>query len=677
MVSKEDPECTLYKWSMGHFEFTPIFGSYTESASNNPPLPSLSNMNSGETRMNGSFSSINPHSSRYFHFQNQHGTTSQIVTGKEEVLGRTNPDQAFQKLGSSHVNNTNTLGDQFIVNSQFPTARVDYGTVGEISVVSPIQNGLTVRNGNDSNLCPYHSCFACFAQRTQLERQNEIGMEEASIPTYFTQQFSRLGFNDDLPFNLVGSSSLSPYKDEHINLYNRSGSEIDWGMPRSTQTPDKSFFLTSTSNSLENSRHFSSRDIERGNTGILTSTSNSLENSFSSRDIERGNTGKQTSQDPTANSSRDIERGNTGKQTSPDPTVNQHSLECILMFKDGAAMLDFACKNNGSLLLQSFLTGEGANRVDDILKLLLSSIIELMCSEYGNYAFQRLFEVCNNDQKRKITLAMLNKGNLTSIAADSYGTRSLQKLIVNLKDSKLIGKVMSALSPGLIDLMDNKTGKHIVNLCIECLNREQNLYIYKFLVENCIDFSCHQQRYRVLTKWIDRYRGDSGDQLLMKIAENCLLLSKQEFGNFVVQAVLLNIPNFRVTIINKLKGNFLQLSMGKHSSYVVQWCIETTRSACIIQELLAYQDRSQLFHHQRANYVIATALDHYEGEVLDELVSAIDKENLIFCPSTSGILKKLACIKNARKIQRHEIFGSRTLSCAFQYNWNKQRIFCS
>ncbi|ERM99625.1 hypothetical protein AMTR_s00088p00167430 [Amborella trichopoda] len=594
-----------------------IFYGVDLHASNNPPLPSLSNMNSGETRMNGSFSSINPHSSRYFHFQNQHGTTSQIVTGKEEVLGRTNPDQAFQKLGSSHVNNTNTLGDQFIVNSQFPTARVDYGTVGEISVVSPIQNGLTVRNGNDSNLCPYHSCFACFAQRTQLERQNEIGMEEASIPTYFTQQFSRLGFNDDLPFNLVGSSSLSPYKDEHINLYNRSGSEIDWGMPRSTQTPDKSFFLTSTSNSLENSRHFSSRDIERGNTGILTSTSNSLENSFSSRDIERGNTGKQTSQDPTANSSRDIERGNTGKQTSPDPTVNQHSLECILMFKDGAAMLDFACKNNGSLLLQSFLTGEGANRVDDILKLLLSSIIELMCSEYGNYAFQRLFEVCNNDQKRKITLAMLNKGNLTSIAADSYGTRSLQKLIVNLKDSKLIGKVMSALSPGLIDLMDNKTGKHIVNLCIECLNREQNL------------------------------------------------------------AVLLNIPNFRVTIINKLKGNFLQLSMGKHSSYVVQWCIETTRSACIIQELLAYQDRSQLFHHQRANYVIATALDHYEGEVLDELVSAIDKENLIFCPSTSGILKKLACIKNARKIQRHEIFGSRTLSCAFQYNWNKQRIFCS
>lgn len=51
-------------------------------------------------------------------------------------------------------------------------------------------------------------------------------------------------------------------------------------------------------------------------------------------------------------------------------------------------------------------------------------------------------------------------------------TRAVQKLIETLKNRNQIAVVMAALRPGLVDLMKDINGNHVIQHCLTCFRPE-------------------------------------------------------------------------------------------------------------------------------------------------------------------------------------------------------------
>lgn len=55
-----------------------------------------------------------------------------------------------------------------------------------------------------------------------------------------------------------------------------------------------------------------------------------------------------------------------------------------------------------------------------------------------------------------------------------FSTRVVQKLIETMKSKQQISLVMIALKPGMVDLIKDMNGNHVVQRCLQCLSNEQN-----------------------------------------------------------------------------------------------------------------------------------------------------------------------------------------------------------
>lgn len=97
------------------------------------------------------------------------------------------------------------------------------------------------------------------------------------------------------------------------------------------------------------------------------------------------------------------------------------------------------------------------------------------------------------------------------------------------------------------------------------------------------------------------------------------------FRNYVVQYILdLKSPLVITNLVSQFKGNYVQLSMQKFSSHVVEKCLKVfdeDDQATIILELLSVSQFEQLLQHPYANYVIQSALQN--SKVLNHLPNLV------------------------------------------------------
>ena len=60
-------------------------------------------------------------------------------------------------------------------------------------------------------------------------------------------------------------------------------------------------------------------------------------------------------------------------------------------------------------------------------------------------------------------------------------TRAVQKLIETLKTPQQVSMVISALKPGVMALIKDLNGNHVVQRCLQYLSNEENQVILPFL----------------------------------------------------------------------------------------------------------------------------------------------------------------------------------------------------
>ncbi|XP_031257811.1 putative pumilio homolog 19 [Pistacia vera] len=268
--------------------------------------------------------------------------------------------------------------------------------------------------------------------------------------------------------------------------------------------------------------------------------------------------------------------------------------------------------------LQKLLCLKDSRIVNKMMGVVYSFPIYLMTHQYGHHLFVKLIESCDEEQRGLITTTITSDDELFLTASVSkFGSLCIKRLIKKLVGSPLISLVISALHRIFKDTMLNGKGSSVIIYCLETLSDQQNELLYVAAINHFRDLATHVVGCISFNNFINDMRGPHRAQLLDLISCHAAFLSKDPSGNFVVQHVLeLRDPILTQKICFILRGKYVELSLLKYGSHVVEKCLKSPGMAhYAVEDFL--KSRSQLFHlarHKYGNYVIQTALKVTKSE---------------------------------------------------------------
>ena len=124
--------------------------------------------------------------------------------------------------------------------------------------------------------------------------------------------------------------------------------------------------------------------------------------------------------------------------------------------------------------------------------------------------------------------------------------------------------VVSSLKPGVVTLIKDSNGNHVVQRCLQRLCSADNQFLFDAAVEHCIEIATHKHGCCVLQRCIDHSIGAQQQHLGAEIAANAFSLSQDAYGNYVVQYILaLEMPWVIADVMDHLEGKYAILSMQK------------------------------------------------------------------------------------------------------------------
>nr|KYP35250.1 Pumilio isogenyy domain family member 4 [Cajanus cajan] len=261
---------------------------------------------------------------------------------------------------------------------------------------------------------------------------------------------------------------------------------------------------------------------------------------------------------------------------------------------------------------------------------LIGNVVELMLDPSGNYVFQKLVEICCEEQRTSIIL-MVTKPNfqLVNISLDSHGTRAVQKLLEYVTTQEQRNLIMLALCPGIVALTKDSNGLHVIEHCLKLFSNEDNKYILDIVANNCFDIATDRSGCCVMQYCVDHAQGETKERLMNEIIINASLLADDCYGNYVVQhLVSLKIQRTTESILRQLKNKFFSLSCNKYGSNVVEKFFHDSGelySTQIISELLCNPNVSMLLVDPYGNYVIKSALCVSKGPIRNTLRELVER----------------------------------------------------
>ena len=253
---------------------------------------------------------------------------------------------------------------------------------------------------------------------------------------------------------------------------------------------------------------------------------------------EANSTSSQSNDDDNKNNSNNSNNSNNNNTTnnisniginSHNNIITQKNKYKLLILSDINILLDNLKTFKGSIVSQEFI--DNLNDEKDLIILfnnILPHICTIMCLEYGNYFFQKFLKKLNI--KQKLIIYQIIKPNFYIIAANKFGTHSIQSLINNIESQYELLALSQLISKNMYFLFINNNSYHIIMKIILDFPEEQRHFLNLFLVLN-----------------------------VEKIIINCN-------GAFCVNKFIINNKdlNLRALLIQNLKNHIKQLIFNKY-----------------------------------------------------------------------------------------------------------------
>ncbi|KAJ2907491.1 hypothetical protein GGI21_003835, partial [Coemansia aciculifera] len=160
------------------------------------------------------------------------------------------------------------------------------------------------------------------------------------------------------------------------------------------------------------------------------------------------------------------------------------------------------CKDQyGCRFLQKKLEDGQEDQIELIFVEVLPHSSVLMIDPFGNYLCQKLLEHCNETQRTRIIASVVP--DLVNISLNMHGTRAVQKIIELLSTQEQIDLIISALSRGVVLLIRDLNGNHVIQKCLSRLSSKNNQFIYDSVAGSCCDVATHRHGCCVFQRCID------------------------------------------------------------------------------------------------------------------------------------------------------------------------------
>ncbi|XP_062182873.1 pumilio homolog 12-like [Phragmites australis] len=296
---------------------------------------------------------------------------------------------------------------------------------------------------------------------------------------------------------------------------------------------------------------------------------------------------------------------------------------------------------NGCRFLQKVFTEGTQEDAEKVFAEIIDHIGELMVDPSAHYLVQKILEECSNDQRMHIICEITRVPvELLKVSCNMHGTRVVQKVIETLYTSDQASKVVSALSPGVMCLMTDPNGSHVVHRCLQNFLPEHKAFLLEAAASDHLQLARDRHGCCVLQKCIEHSNDNEKNNLLSNITSSALRLSDDQYGNYVIQFILgLKIEWATAKVVNELEGHFGYLSMQKCGSHVVEHCLKLAphlmRDKIIIQ-LMNDPKLLYIMLDQYGNFVIQTALRQCKGALYAAFVEAIRPHAAVLQSSMYG-----------------------------------------
>ena len=143
--------------------------------------------------------------------------------------------------------------------------------------------------------------------------------------------------------------------------------------------------------------------------------------------------------------------------------------------------------HQGSMTYQYLLNTYSPQEINTLLSQISPFLIDIMCSEYGNYFFQRLVHKLNLNQRQHV-IGLIAK-HFIPICANKSGTYSIQALISAIKTQQEEDILRLLIGRNLVFLFTNENAHHIIQKIIIDYPEEKRTYINQCIFDN-IDKIC-------------------------------------------------------------------------------------------------------------------------------------------------------------------------------------------
>lgn len=178
-----------------------------------------------------------------------------------------------------------------------------------------------------------------------------------------------------------------------------------------------------------------------------------------------------------------------------------------------------------------------------------------------------------------------DKGQIVEVALNTHGTRAVQKLIETLTSREQRALVISALTPGVVSLIKDLNGNHVVQRCLQRLGPDDSQFVYDAARKHCMEIATHRHGCCVLQRCIDFATPTQKNDLVQEVARHALQLSQvrgeqrhEVFSYFPREQGLLCTPRAAGQFTRQRPPVQLQAACGMHGLFVCGWwtCLRAT-----------------------------------------------------------------------------------------------------
>ena len=330
----------------------------------------------------------------------------------------------------------------------------------------------------------------------------------------------------------------------------------------------------------------------------------------------------------------------SGNGVGDSTRTDMHTSSFLEEFKSGKGrrlelqdvtghVIEFSMDQHGSRFIQQKLETAEREHFDLIFHEALPQCMTLMTDVFGNYVVQKLLEHGTDEAREQLCQKM--NGHVVNLSLQMYGCRVTQKAIEVLRGPQQ-QQLVRELDGHVHRCVRDQNGNHVIQKCIEHVASEDIAFIFDTFTGNIAELAVHPYGCRVVQRIREHCTDEArSSEVIEEIIEATVDLAKDQYGNYVVQHVLLyGTPDAKFQVVRKLQDIVVSMSQHKFASNVVEkMLIHAARKQknAIIESLMsATEDPDfmlQMLRDQFANYVIQKLLDICSDEQRSILLDRI------------------------------------------------------